>query len=112
MREACGAAASVGVDRVLAPVGDDVDLPLPLGHLGRSHHQALLVHGVEAALGITRVEDGVVHIILLLAAHGSDGGVGDLAGKHPVPVLVIDGGKFPVNLTNENESGSNRLKKM
>ena len=93
------------------PVGDDVYLPLPLGHLGGGHHQPLLIDGVEAALGVTRVEDGVVHIILLLATHGSDGGVGDLAGEHPVPVLVIDRGKFSVNLTNENESGSNRLKK-
>ena len=37
---------------------------------------------------------------LFLAAHRSDGSVGDLAGEHPVPVLVVDGREFPVNLTN------------
>ena len=47
------------------PVGDDVYLPLPLGHLGGGHHQPLLIDGVEAALGVTRVEDRVVHVVLL-----------------------------------------------
>ena len=49
------------------PVGDDVYLPLPLGHLGRGHHQPLLVDGVQAALGVTRVEDRVVNVVLLPA---------------------------------------------
>ena len=90
MREARGSVARVGVDGILAPVGDNVDLPLPLGHLGLGHHHPLLVDGVDVAFGVARVEDGVVRVVLLLTAHGGDGGVRDLAEEHSVSVLDKD----------------------
>ena len=100
MGEAGAASTGVGVDGVLATVGDDVNLSLATWNLGLGHNLAFLVHGVEIALSISGIEDGVVKVILLLTAHSSDCRLRDLAGKGFDSILEIDSRQFPIYLSN------------
>ena len=87
VREAGAASRGVGEDGVLAAVDDGQDLALPRGQLGLGHHLPLLVDSEQVSLLVSRVEDGVVGLVLLLATHRGDGVVGDLGAEGDVAVL-------------------------
>ena len=93
----------VDIDLVLVLVGDDVDVPLPLGNAGLLDDLPLLIDGEEVPLLISSVEDLVVGVVLLLAGHGNDGVVRDLAVEGVVTVADVDDGESPVILSNQVE---------
>merc|ERR1711988_665891 len=101
--QALASPAGVDVDLVLVLVGDDVDVPLPLGNAGLLDDLPLLIDGEEVPLLISGVEDLIVGVVLLLAGHGNDGVVRDLAVEGVVTVADVDDGESPVILSNQVE---------
>ena len=103
MGEAGAATIGVGVYRVLVPVGDGVDPPLPGLELGLGQDLSLLVHSVELTFRVSSIENGIVVFILLLTTDSSDLIIRYLGGKHLDTILMVDSGKDTGHLANKDE---------